>query len=312
MSLWKIAWRSIQQRSLASTLTAISMGLGVMLVVAVLVLSSVVQKSFTSANSLGYNMIAGAKGGRLDLLLNTVFYLNRPIANIPWTFYQEFLPAAQRTDHKDGQYAPMSIWRFPFAWETFSAIRPNSAWSERTPRFSPSCFTRNSATAESSRTTTSRPRWSASEVADELHLKVGGDVVPIHGGVGGEKHMPFRITGVLARTGTPNDRAAFVNLEGFFLIPDHARGHVEEQACARRKRRAGKNADDAAARQGSRRDRDLAARLARQWHAARAGDDRLADGNQPGRHRPGDPARSGNSGADRRVRPPDRQHSSWV
>ena len=35
MSLWKIAWRSIQQRSLASLLTAISMALGVMLVVAV-------------------------------------------------------------------------------------------------------------------------------------------------------------------------------------------------------------------------------------------------------------------------------------
>ena len=37
MSLWKIAWRSIQQRALASTLTGISMALGVALVVAVLV-----------------------------------------------------------------------------------------------------------------------------------------------------------------------------------------------------------------------------------------------------------------------------------
>ncbi len=28
---------------------------------------------------------------------------------------------------------------------------------------------------------------------------------------------------------TPIDRAAFVNIEGFFLIPDHAKGHVEEE-----------------------------------------------------------------------------------
>ena len=36
MSLWKIAWRSIRQRGFASLLTAASMALGVMLVVAVL------------------------------------------------------------------------------------------------------------------------------------------------------------------------------------------------------------------------------------------------------------------------------------
>ena len=41
--------------------------------------------------------------------------------------------------------------------------------------------------------------------------------------------MPFKITGILDRTGTPVDRAAFVNMEGFFLIPDHAKGHVEEE-----------------------------------------------------------------------------------
>ena len=38
MSLFKIAWRSIQQRWLASTLTMISMALGVMMVVGVLLL----------------------------------------------------------------------------------------------------------------------------------------------------------------------------------------------------------------------------------------------------------------------------------
>ena len=56
MSLWKVAWRSIQQRVLASTLTAISMGLGVALVVAVLVIHSVVDKSFRRG-SQGYDLI---------------------------------------------------------------------------------------------------------------------------------------------------------------------------------------------------------------------------------------------------------------
>ncbi len=60
-----------------------------------------------------------------------------------------------------------------------------------------------------------------------MNLKVGDSFSPAHG-VGGEKHMPFKIAGILDRTGTPIDRAAFVNMEGFFLIPDHAKGHVEE------------------------------------------------------------------------------------
>ena len=53
MSLWKIAWRSIQQRALASSLTGISMALGVMLVVAVLSIHGVVSQSFKNNASLG-------------------------------------------------------------------------------------------------------------------------------------------------------------------------------------------------------------------------------------------------------------------
>ena len=66
MSLWKIAWRSIQQRTLASSLTAVSMALGVALVVAVLVISSVVHKSFNRGRG-GYDLVVGTpKGSRLE------------------------------------------------------------------------------------------------------------------------------------------------------------------------------------------------------------------------------------------------------
>ncbi len=60
MSLWKIAWRSIQQRALASALTALSMALGVALVVAVLVIHGVVDQSFRRG-AQGYDLIVGAQ-----------------------------------------------------------------------------------------------------------------------------------------------------------------------------------------------------------------------------------------------------------
>ena len=36
-------------------------------------------------------------------------------------------------------------------------------------------------------------------------------------------HDPFRITGILARTGTPVDRGVYVNMEGFYLQDGHAK-----------------------------------------------------------------------------------------
>ena len=89
MSLWKIAWRSIQQRSLASLLTTISMALGVMLVVAVLVMYNVVHQAFNRGGE-GYDLIVGPpKGSNLDLVLSSVFYLKQPMTTLPYAVYDK-------------------------------------------------------------------------------------------------------------------------------------------------------------------------------------------------------------------------------
>ena len=72
MNLLTIAVRSIKQRLLSSSLTMVSMALGVGLVVAVLAIFGIVQKSFNANATLGYNMVIGAKGGKLQLVLNSV------------------------------------------------------------------------------------------------------------------------------------------------------------------------------------------------------------------------------------------------
>jgi putative ABC transport system permease protein len=64
--------------------------------------------------------------------------------------------------------------------------------------------------------------------ARKTGLKVGETFKPVHGSAAdrGEEHEPFQIVGILAPTGTPNDRAIFVNLEGFYHLhtksPDDA------------------------------------------------------------------------------------------
>src|SRR4029079_11480830 len=105
MSLFHIAFRSILQRGVASILTTFSMGLGVMLVVAVLSIHGVVSQSFRNNASLGYNMIVGAKGGQEQLTLNTVFYLSKPVENIPYTYYLEFLKREERDRQEQHSFA---------------------------------------------------------------------------------------------------------------------------------------------------------------------------------------------------------------
>jgi putative ABC transport system permease protein len=62
------------------------------------------------------------------------------------------------------------------------------------------------------------------EVARRTGLKVGDTFAPTHG-VGEEGHVheesQFKVVGVLAPTGTPNDRALFAHMEGFFRLEGH-------------------------------------------------------------------------------------------
>jgi putative ABC transport system permease protein len=108
MNSFRIAYRSIWERGVASTLTMLSMALGVGLVVAVLSIFGVVAASFRNNSNLGYNMIVGAKGGEEQLTLNTVFYLSKPVENIPYHYYLEFLRKNQRDEQLQNSFALQS------------------------------------------------------------------------------------------------------------------------------------------------------------------------------------------------------------
>jgi putative ABC transport system permease protein len=97
MSFWKIAWRNMEQRALASSLTALSMALGVAVMIAVIVIYGVAVKQFEE-NAQGYHRIVGGKGGKLQLVLSTVYYLGDTLYPIPYTYYQKFLPGGQFAD----------------------------------------------------------------------------------------------------------------------------------------------------------------------------------------------------------------------
>ena len=225
MSLFGIAWRNIRQRLLASLLTALSLALGVALVVATLVTGRIVNRAFESGSGLGYNMIVGAKGSPLQLVLNSVYLISKPIENISWDFYQEFLPAAERPDGADGRFAASTHVAVPICMGDYfrghRVVGTSAAYFDRLTVGGgrPFAFTagRNFQDDEFFAGVL------GSAAAANLGLAVGDAFAPTHGADDGKVHDPFRVVGILARTDTPVDRGVFVNMEGFYLQDGHAK-----------------------------------------------------------------------------------------
>jgi putative ABC transport system permease protein len=227
MSLWKIAWRSIEQRALASALTALSIGLGVSLVVTVLVVHEVVDRSFRRG-AQGYNLIVGAnKRSGLELVLSTVYHLGGSVENLPYAFLQKFT---------DGEFANDVEAAIPICvGDNFQGFRVVGTV--------PEIFTKlQCQDGQAYRFAAGRNFQLAghdevvlgAEVARRTGRKVGDTVQTEHGldrsGGEGFKHDPMRVVGVLAPTDTPVDRALYMSLEGFYHLKGHSHGHAHGQA----------------------------------------------------------------------------------
>ena len=247
MSLFRIALRSIQQRGVASALTMISMALGVGLVVGVLLIHGEVSSSFQSNTELGYNMIVGPKGGKLQLTLNTVYYLSEPLETLPYDYYLEFKPAAERPDGQNGRYAqfvslavPVCLGDYfgrfrvvgttPDLFDKLSFKSPLSSDPDGPPRPLVE-FAQGRNFEHHSKEHGYFEAVVGETVAREMELQLGDPINPSHGAQDGHTHaQPFTVVGILQRSGTPYDRGVFINIEGFYLMDGHAKPVVEEQA----------------------------------------------------------------------------------
>ena len=225
MSFWKIAWRNMRQRALASTLTGLSMALGVAVMICVIVIHSVAVRQFTE-DAQGYHVIIGSsKGSPTDVVLSTVFHVGKSLYPFSYSYYREF------TDGKFAQQVEVAV---PYCLGD-SYVAGGKVF--RVVATTPDLFDKiqYGATDDGSpigyefqqgrnfKIENCHEAVIGSVVAAQANLKEGDFFNPTHGiGPGDNKHNAFKIVGVLAPTGTSNDRALFVNIEGFFLIEDHA------------------------------------------------------------------------------------------
>jgi len=209
MNLLTIAFKSIQQRWLPSFLTGLSVALGIALMIAVIILNGVVTNIFKQSGS-GYDLVVGAKGSDLQLVLSTIYHIDNPIENLPWRFYKELseLPYVERA-------IPVNIGdttevgNFPIVGTT-----PQYFLVDYVP--DKSFLIQGDGL---------RGTWDAvigSQVARKNGWKVGSQFKMVHAGQADHVHDElFTVRGVIAPTGTPNDRTAFVHIDGFFALAGH-------------------------------------------------------------------------------------------
>ncbi len=210
MNLATIAFKSLRQRSLSSVLTSLSVSLGVMLMVAVLVIYGIISNIF-GQNSIGYDLILGPKGSELQLVLSTVYRVSPPIENLPYRFYREFkdrkgieaaIPVALGDTTEAGNFPICGTTPEYFAHE----FAPRREFKVRGDFF--------------------RKPFQAvigSQVARTNRWDLGSQLKLVHGGADtGHVHdEKFEVVGILAPTGTPNDKTVFVHLAGFYSISGH-------------------------------------------------------------------------------------------
>ncbi|MFV0444112.1 MAG: ABC transporter permease [Planctomycetaceae bacterium] len=212
MSLLAIAWKSIRQRLLSSSLTAVSVALGVALMVAVLVINGVFSRMF-SQDSVGYDLVVGGKGSTWQLILNTIYRVDRPIVKMPWRYYTDFI--AKRPDVETA--IPLAVsdtteqGNFPIVATTKDFFRIPYAYGKQFAIPKGQEFLRRSFDAVIGSEVARKNGWTA---GSEFRIQHAGADEHVHD----EK---FTVRGVLAPTNTANDRTAFIEINGFFLIGDH-------------------------------------------------------------------------------------------
>lgn len=219
MNLLSIATKSIRQRALASSLTALSVALGVALMIAVLIINGVIGTMFSQTGT-GYDLVVGPKGSRFQLILSSIYRVDQPIENLPWRFYEELknnsmvdkaIPLAIGDQTEQGQ--------FPIVGTTSQyMVTSYGSRNGEQQKFRLMGENMNGA-------------WDAvigDDVARINNWKIGSEFRLIHGGQDDHVHDErFTVTGILARTNTPNDRTVFVNLEGFLMLSGHEKPITE-------------------------------------------------------------------------------------
>ncbi len=215
MPILHLTWKSLKNRRATVLLTLISIALSTTLLLGVERIRTEARGSFANTIS-GTDLVVGARSGAIQLLLYSVFHIGNATNNLSWQSYREI------ADH------PKVAWTIPLSLgdshRGYRVVGTSTAFFEhyRYARKRPLEFAVGAPFKDLYHAVL------GAEAAESLGYRLGQEMVVAHGAgkVSFTKHAdkPFRVAGILKRTGTPVDRAVLVSLEAIEAIHVDWRG----------------------------------------------------------------------------------------
>jgi putative ABC transport system permease protein len=220
MTLGLIVRRSLRQHALSSVVTAISIALAGGLLMAVWVVREQSQQAFTGMNA-GFDAVLGARGSKLQLVLNAVFHVDESPGNLAWADYLELradpgvavaVPLATGDNYRGYRIVGVTP-------ELFSEVEyaPGRRYQVTPPGrlFDPAL----------------REAVVGSFAAAQLGLRLGQMFQPYHGLRFDESHVHeerYVVVGIMEPSNTPADRVIWIPLKGVQLMSGHDPAAAEE------------------------------------------------------------------------------------
>lgn len=209
MSALRLALQSLWNRRATALLTVATIAISVGLLLTVQMLRVAARESFSNTLS-GTDLIVGARTGSINLLLYSVFRIGDAPAEVSWKTYRKI------ARHRD------VAWTIPISLgdshRGFRVLGTNGDYFRHY----------HFADGRALRFAAGRPFQDiyeavvGAQVARALHYRLGAEIILAHGtgavSFAQHEHSPFRIVGILARTGTPVDRTVHVSLASITAI----------------------------------------------------------------------------------------------
>jgi putative ABC transport system permease protein len=211
----RLATGSLLARSLTVGMTILSIALSVALFLGIEKVRTGARASFADTIS-GTDLIVGARSGSVQLLLYSVFRIGNATNNVTWQSYQD-IAARSEVD-----------WIVPIALgdshRQFRVMGTTNAFFERYKYRGDRALT----FSQGHGLDDLYDAVIGADVAQALGYAVGDPIVVSHGLASFTQHdeQPFRVAGIIAKTGTPVDRTVIISLEAIEAI------HVDWQGGA--------------------------------------------------------------------------------
>ncbi len=212
----RLAVSSLLARSLTVAMTILAIALSVALFLGVEKVRTGAKASFADTIS-GTDLIVGARSGSVQLLLYSVFRIGNATNNMTWESYQDI---AERSDVD--WIVPISLGD---SHRQFRVMGTSKAFFERYKyRSGQSLEVRDGLLMDDL-----FDAVIGADVAKTLNYSIDDPIVVAHGLASFSEHddQPFRVSGILEKTGTPVDRTVIVSMEAIEAI------HVDWQSGAK-------------------------------------------------------------------------------